>query len=132
MCAFETLLASISERPGMYVGQGSLRAVSVYLDGYCHALTDNGHPDPLSGWRIWVYHKFLIWHPAWHWTRVLLHVYGSDRGALIELPSLYAEFATARDLLDADATEADLRRQLTEKYGRDWYEPEVTHTAFWG
>ena len=116
----------------MFVGKQSLFAVSVYLDGYTNALIDGGHADPLYGWHMWIYHRFQIWHPAWHWTRVMLHIYGTDRDALAALPYLYSEFAALRASLDPDALGWELRNQLNDKYGHDWYEPEVTHTAAFG
>src|SRR5262245_53463785 len=92
MCAFDAMLATVAAKPALFVGKTSLRAVGNYLNGYGHALIDLGHPDPQFGWFHWVEMKFLISHPAWHWTRILVHVYGSDRAALDALPELHAEF----------------------------------------
>lgn len=75
------------------MGTNSLAAVSHYLDGYAHASADH---ELLEGWRIWVELRFGICHPAWHWTRILLHAYGSDGPALAALPQLYDEFVAER------------------------------------
>src|SRR5581483_11732149 len=92
MPRFDELLVDVVRKPGMYIGGPSLRALSLFLSGYALALTDAGQPDPLYGWLIWVYHRFQIWHPAWSWTRVLIHVYGTDAAALSALVPLYTEF----------------------------------------
>jgi hypothetical protein len=126
---FMKLLHDISKRPGMYVGEGSLKAVSHYLDGYDHAMEDHGAtPSPLYGWMRWVEMRFLISHSAWHWTRILVHVYGSDGAALESLPSLYEEFLADRESMGVDGIEAELKRRLIAEYGEDWHAPEVTAT----
>ena len=77
----------------MYVGRMSLRAASHYLHGYDHALEDAGcAPRPLEEWMRWVELRFLISHPAWHWTRILLHEYGTEEAAFAALPTLYRVF----------------------------------------
>lgn len=77
---FVTLLESMALRPAMYVGGCSLRHVANYISGYDHALQDGGLAEtPLAGWVRWVEWRFLICHPAWHWTRILLHFYGVTR-----------------------------------------------------
>ncbi len=123
------MLVSLATRPGTYVGRPSIFLVSTYLDGYCHSRIDLGMPDPMYGWGIWVLHRYLIWSPAWGWPRVLLHVYGTHLDALAALPNLYKEFVSQCDSLNVEALEADLRRQLIDKYGRDYYAPEQTHTT---
>lgn len=129
MTAFDELITRIATRPATFVGRPSLFAVSHYLDGYTYALMDCGQSNPLNGWPTWIFHRFMIRQSAWHWTRVLVHVYGTDAAALEALVPLYAEFARQRETLDINALEVDLRAQLLAKYGREYYEPEVTHTA---
>jgi hypothetical protein len=127
---FESLLQRMAERPGMFVGADSLRALSHYLDGYAHGLRDAGQPEtPLDGWMRWVELRFLISHPAWHWTRILLHVYGSDRVAMATLPRLYREFRSQREELGVSGIETEHRRRFVAEYGQDWHEPPVTDTV---
>lgn len=132
IAAFDEVVARVVARPGLYVGRCSLRAVSTYLDGYTHAMHEHGLGEPLAGWGLWVYRRFMIWHPAWHWTRILLHEYGTDREALAALPSLYKEFTAERDAMNLDDLLVDLRQRLFAKHGQDWYEPETTHTTTFG
>jgi hypothetical protein len=126
------LLETITKRPAMYVGTTSLRAVSHYLDGYCHALRDaNNIEDPLKGWTRWIEFKYLISHPAWHWTRILIHIYGSDKAAIDLLPSLYKEFRNEVILKGVENIEKDLRDKLIQTYGAEYYQPENTNTKVW-
>ncbi len=130
MPGFETLLESIAARPGMFVGKCSLRAVSDYLHGYDRALGDLGHSEtPLGGWVRWVESRFLISHPAWHWTRILLHVYSSDRAAIEALPQLHREFLEQRALLGVQGIEDELERRLIAQFGEPWFEPSTTTTT---
>ncbi len=127
---FEALLHSIAKRPGMYVGRCSLWSVSHFLHGYDFALMDLGHTEtPLDGWGLWVESRFLISHPAWHWTRILLHVYGSDQAAIEALPLLYKEFLAERAALGLKGIEAEHRQRLIGEHGQDWYEPPETNTT---
>jgi hypothetical protein len=126
---FVALVDAIAKRPAMYVGKCSLHAVSVFLDGYDRAVHDVGTTTPpLSGWFRWVESRFLISHPAWHWSRILLHVYGTDQAAIEALPTLYREFLSTRAAFGVEGIEAELRLRLIAKYGRDYYEPPATHT----
>jgi hypothetical protein len=130
MTDFQGLLHSIAKRPAMYVGKCSVRAVSNYLNGYCHALSDLGLTEtPLDGWGRWVELRFLISHPAWHWTRIFLHVYGSDQAAIEALPGLHQEFLAERAVIGVGGIEAALDQRLIEKYGEPWHEPPVTNTT---
>jgi hypothetical protein len=131
MSDFETLLARIAQRPGMYVGVCSLPAVSCYLDGYCHAMMDAGKEDPMIGFSRWIDLRYQIFHAAWHWTRILLHEFGSDEAALAQLPGLFREFSEQGGPQRAGEFSAELRRQLVAKFGRDYHEPETTATSVW-
>jgi hypothetical protein len=127
---FLSLIDSIAQRPGMYVGRCSLHLISAYLDGYDHALKELGHDvTPLDGWMRWVELRFLISHPGWHWTRILEHVCGGDRPAIDALPSLYREFLACRAALGVEGIEAELDRRLVAEYGRGWHEPPETATT---
>ncbi len=127
---FQALLRSIAIRPAMYIGQCSIRSVSDYLSGYCHALNDLGHAEtPLDGRLRWVKLRFLISHPAWHWTRILMHIYGSDQAAIAALPDLHREFRAERAVLGVDGIEAALAQRLIEEHGKPWYEPSATNTT---
>ena len=122
------LIDSISKRPAMYVGIASISAIGHYLNGFRHALYLVVQPDPLDGWMRWVELRFEIHHPAWHWTRILLHVYGSDEAAIQNLPELCRDYVQARAELGADGIETKLRETLLAQHGRDWHEPDHTHT----
>jgi hypothetical protein len=127
---FESLLQSIARRPAMYVGKCSLRAVSAYLDGYDHASGDLGQAElPLSGWGHWVESRFLISHPAWHWTRILLHAYGTDRAAIEALPQLYQEFLACRAAIGVEGIVDEHGSRFIAEYGQDWHEPAETSTT---
>lgn len=130
MSDFDALLRSISKRPAMYVGKCSIRAISAYLDGYNHALGDVGRDEPpLSGWGCWVESRFLISHPAWHWTRILLHVHGDDRAAIEALPELHREFLARRADIGVEGIEEERGRRIFAEYGREWGEPSETSTT---
>ena len=130
---FRDLVHTIARRPGLYVGVNSLRAVSQYLDGYDHAVMEitgcASDERPLYGWMRYVGLRFLISHPAWHWTRILLYEYGSDKAALEALPKLYDQFVEQRSSIGVEGIEVELRRQIIAKYGRDWHEPDITTTV---
>ena len=127
--AFETVLAAVAARPGMYVGRTSLRAVGHYLAGYGHALMDLGQPDPQENWFRWVEMKFLISHSAWHWTRILLHMYGSDRAAIDALPALHAEYRGFVAQHGAESINAEHYRRFVAAYGELVHEPNEKLTT---
>lgn len=131
MDVFSAMLATVAAKPGLFVGKTSLRAVGDYLGGYGHALIDLGHPDPQDGWFRWVEMRFLISHPAWDWTRILVHVYGSDRAALDALPALHAEYRAFVDERGADCIDAEHYRRFVAAYGDTLHEPEKTETSAW-
>lgn len=132
--SIEQLLEAIAKKPGLYVGRLSIDAVSHYLSGYEHALSDLGAEIiPLDGWMEWVQFRFLIRSAAWGWPRILLHVYGSDEAAIKALPSLHKEFMSDRQRLGIDGIELEQKRRLIEAYGEDWHEPSETDTPDpWG
>lgn len=130
MPGFVGLIDAIARRPALYVGRCSLHAVSHYLSGYDRALADLGQAEtPLSGWVRWVESRFLISHPAWHWTRILLHVLGTDQAAIEALPALYREFLSDRAALGVEGIETENRRRLIAEYGEEWHEPPATITT---
>ncbi|WP_422931844.1 hypothetical protein [Singulisphaera sp. PoT] len=130
MSDFASLLRSIARRPAMYVGTCSLRAISAYLEGYCHALKDVGRDElPLSGWMRWVESRYLISHPAWSWARILMHVYGDDRAAIEALPELHRAFLARRAEIGVEGVEDEHRRRFIAEYGREWHEPAETKTT---
>jgi len=130
MDAFRKLLDSICARPAMYVGRNSFVDVSHYLAGYCHGLDDaNSGLKPLDGLLRWVEMRFVIFSPAWHWTRILLHNYGDDAACFKAFPELYDEFIADRERLGVSGIESELKRRLIERYGTDYGYPEDTHTT---
>jgi hypothetical protein len=130
MPGFESLLRRMAGRPGMFVGACSLGALGHHLAGYTQALLDSGQSEaPLDGWTRWAESRLLISHSARHWTRVLLHVYGSDRAAMDALPQLYREFLAQRAELGVGGIEREHRRRFFAEYGQDWYVPPTTDTV---
>ncbi len=98
--------------------------------GYCDACERLGcSQTPLDGWGQWVQLRFLISHPAWHWTRILLHVYGSDLASIEALPILHREFLAVRVSLGIEGIFPELRRRLVFEYGQDWHQPSETNTV---
>ena len=93
---FEILLASIAERPGLYVGEVTLLSVADYLQGFSDALGVVTGDHPLYGWSHWIAARFRTTYTPIHWTRILLEEYGSDGAALQALPELYAQFSAER------------------------------------
>lgn len=91
------LLTALFECPGMYVGTPSLKAIAHFLDGYRIALRVHDLNDSLmEGWVRWIEKRFNICSPAWHWTRILEHHYGSEVEAIKALPQLFKEFTEQR------------------------------------
>jgi hypothetical protein len=126
------VMESLSQHPETYVvGCGSLMGICHYLDGYRHAISALGYRDPLDAWTPWVDLRFGIHHTAWHWTRILLHAYGTDEAAIRALPELYCEYIKARAELGTEGIERRLRETLLERYGEEWFEPAETHTRPW-
>ncbi|MGL4550691.1 MAG: hypothetical protein ACRC33_05850 [Gemmataceae bacterium] len=126
---FGGLLADIARRPGVYVGHFSLWAVANFLDGYCLAMQHMGQPDPLCGWMRWVESRSGICNPAWHWTRILEHEFGSETDALAAIPALFAEYEAEYHLLGLDGILA--RHALVfagPQGGMVFREPETTAT----
>ena len=76
----------------MYVGRVSLKDISHFLCGYGLGLKSAGLPDPMDNFDRWINMRFGISDNEWHWTRIRLHVYGSDAAALEAMTSLYEEF----------------------------------------
>jgi hypothetical protein len=129
MRAFDDMLTAVAAKPALYVGKTSLGAVANFIAGYGHALSDLGQPNPHAVWNRWVELKFLISHPAWHWTRILLHIYGNDRAALDALPTLHAEFRAFVGKYGADDIDAEHYRRFVAAYGTQSHEPKETRTS---
>ena len=114
----------------MYVGTVSLRSVGHYFAGYCAAIEDSGIPaDEFRGFIIWLSERFLISHSAWHWTRILIHTYGSDAAAIKALPDLFVEYTRTKEGKSLSELEADRDTALRSAFGRLWHEPDETHSA---
>lgn len=131
MSEFRELLVSICQRPPMYVGRRSLRDVCNYLDGYIHGVEAAGSASKAHAWRgfqRWAEMRFGIFHTAWHWTRILLHEFGSDRACFEALPSLYDEFIADLERLGIDGIEAETKRRLQQEHGQHYWEPQSTTT----
>ena len=105
MDAFDDLLQAICERPAMFVGDGRLRHVAMFLDGFTEALSLSGAPCPMAAWRPWIELRYGISDPAWHWTGILIHAFGSDTAALHAIPSLFSEYRKALVAVGVDEIE---------------------------
>jgi hypothetical protein len=124
------LVESLSKRPAMYVGTRSLKAISHYLHGYRHALNDLGCQETmLDGWGRWLELKFMICSPAWHWTRILLHHYGSDESAIHALPSLLSEYLEKLDAVGLKGILEEHDKALRDDTGFLYREPKETTTS---
>lgn len=126
---FEELLESMVKRPGMYFSTNSLINFSIYLDGYCSGLVSAGKPDPLSAWWLWVQMKFCIRHSAWHWTRILLHTFGSEQACIDKLVELYLEYKRDFERLGWQGIEDEQMRRLVERYGKEVGCPSESNTS---
>jgi hypothetical protein len=71
----------------------------------------------------WVELRFEIHHPAWHWTRILIHAYGTDALAIAALPTLFRAYLADLATFGVDGIEAKLRATLIARDGREWHEP---------
>lgn len=119
-------------RPGLFTGQPSFLAVASYLEGIAFAMSWGGGPNAgprLSCFGLWLSHRFLIYGSCWNWSRILLHVAGSEDAAFELLPKLYREFAEQVDQLDIVRMLEDLKCQLESQFGRDWNSPDTRVTA---
>lgn len=129
---FQAMLQSICRTPAMYVARRSLHRVCIYVDGYDHAVMDmtqcGSMNRPLYGWQWWIEARFLIRHPGWHWTRILLHIYRNDEAAIEVMPTLYDEFLMQREAMGVDGIEKEREQRLIAAYGEDVYAPAESHT----
>src|SRR5262245_38569279 len=127
---FIGLIEAISERPALFVGNCSIKRVSHYLNGYTHALRDLGYTETLlDGWREWVELKFMICSSAWHWTRILLHNYGSEESAIQVLPTLMAEYFEKLDAIGLERIQAEHDEALRNDNGITYSVPSETITS---
>lgn len=119
-------------RPGLFTGQPSFLALSCFLDGIAFAMRwrDGPHPSPrLSCFGLWLSRRFLIYGSYWNWSRILLHVAGSEHAVFELFPKLYREFAEQADQLDSVRMLEELRSELQSKFGREWNSPDTRVTA---
>jgi len=127
---FSMLIESIAKRPAMYLGNASLQSIGHYLAGYCDALRDVGvSASEIEGFIVWLSEKFLIFHPAWHWTRILLHIYQGDEAAIKALPDLFAEYLQTKGGRTLAQLEFDRDIALMATYGKTSGAPADTRTT---
>ena len=120
---FDEMIASISLRPGMWVGTGRLRDVAIFIEGYCSGLASIAGESPLAGWRDWIETRYLISHPAWHWTSILRHIYGSDSAALAALPDLFAQYKSETKGCSPDLLAERHQQAFLRAYGVGFHSP---------
>lgn len=123
MRAFGELLESICARPAMYVGDGNLFHVALFLNGYVEGLAACGAESPMPSWTKWIEVRFGISDPAWHWTSILVHAFGDERAALSALPSLYTEYRAAVDQDGLDGIERTHATQFADGAKRGPFVP---------
>jgi len=125
------MLEEMSKRPGLYTGQPSFLALACYLEGieFAARSDDSSKFSPsLSTFGLWLMRRYLIQGSYWNWSRIVLHVAGSERDVFILLPQLYREFEERYDQMDSRKVLEELRAELQAKYGRDWNSPETRVT----
>jgi hypothetical protein len=97
---FFGLLTAIRERPGMYIGQKSLRDFRAWLVGYRFARMQAGVP-PLpdevefEGFDAFVCDKYR-WHDVGGWAAKIAYYYRDDALAWDEFFKLVDEFRAAK------------------------------------
>ena len=119
-------------RPGLFTGQPSFLALACFLEGIAFAMSWRGGPNAGPRWScfgLWLSHRLLIYGSYWNWSRIVLHVAGSEDAAFELLPKLYREFAEQVDQLDIVRMLEDLKCQLQSKFGHDWNSPDTRVTA---
>ena len=121
---FDELIQSISSRPAMWVGSALLRDVAIFLDGFRRGIETATGQDPMLNWRDWIETKYLISDPGWHWTRILLHVYGSDAAVFAALPGLFSDFKTETSGLTSDQLSELHRQAFLAAFGEEHHRPE--------
>ena len=125
---FLRMLDRLCQRPGMFVGRASLRLVSAYIDGYQDALSNGLEGRVLGGFTTWIETKFGISSPAWHWTRIILHQFGSEAAPISHLPQLVREFFADREAFGDDGIQAQHAKKF-QALALECHEPESTITT---
>jgi hypothetical protein len=128
---FAPMLEQMCRRPGLYTGQPSFLALACYLEGIEFAARpdENSKLSPsLSDFGLWLMRRYLIYGSFWNWSRIVLHVAGSERDAFDLLPQLYREFEEQYDQMDPNKLLEELRTELMAILGRDWNSPETRVT----
>ena len=126
---FALILEQLCERPAMFIGCNTIFGVSTYLAGYCDAHERaNVGSDPMRGFFRWIEMRFVVSSPAWHWTRILLHEYGTEAHCIAALPKLYSEFKADLATHGLDWIHSELHRRLVERYGQTFGSPDNTKT----
>ena len=126
---FSAMLEQLCERPAMFIGCNTIFGVSTYLAGYCdaHERAIAGS-DPMRGFLRWIEMRFVISSPAWHWTRILLHEYGTDAHCIAALPTLYSDFKADIEDHGLDWVHSERNRRLVKRYGQAFGSPDETKT----
>ncbi|WMS86590.1 hypothetical protein [Pleionea litopenaei] len=87
-------LKFVKKRPGMYLRAESIYELATFIAGYEVALRMNfeyPNPDNIS-FMNWVEEKYEICNPAWHWSRILHHVAGTEVEALHLFFTIWPEY----------------------------------------
>ncbi|WP_435598167.1 hypothetical protein [Streptomyces anulatus] len=128
---FLDLLENLCRRPGMFTGEPTVASVQVFLAGYftgVSAADPEGPGLPLyRQWRQWIEVRYDVFHPAWPWTRILLHHHGADRDVFEVLPSLFRQFLADRETCGAEELEDRHKHRFDDHHRPS--APEHTHTV---
>ena len=87
-------LKFVKKRPGMYLRVESIYELSTFITGYEVALSMNfDYPKGVDiSFMNWVEEKYGICDTAWHWSRILHHIAGSEVEALKLFFNIWPEY----------------------------------------
>jgi hypothetical protein len=97
---FYELLEAIRRRPGMYLGQKSLRDFAAWLQGYFYGKSEAGLPDTEAEVEFRDFDEFVQekyqWHDVGGWAAKIQYYHRDDAAALDEFFKLLDEFRESK------------------------------------
>lgn len=84
------VLSLVIERPGLYIGHGSVRRAKVFLDGYtfaCAGETDSRY----KNFSNWISNRFSI-STTHDWASIISFIGGSEAASFELLKELWKEY----------------------------------------
>ena len=91
------ILHFVEKRPGMYLSQKSVYELSTFISGYDGALKSNFEFVEQQSFMNWVENKYCISNGAWHWSRILHHIAGTEREAFNLFFQIWPEYWKQRN-----------------------------------